>query len=319
MEKECEIIKDLLPSYVENLSSNQTKEIIHNHVENCENCKQILEMLQKNNNNMKKRKKMEEEHEVDSLKKYRKKMLKLRSITILLLLIIMTVFIGIIIKYVYNNCILKRSFNTIQDLKKAENYSLNIEEYEINYSTEAQRYHSTKIYYKDGNYKKENSSYITNNELVNPNYIFYGSINSDKLVKVYEDTKTAVIDTNTLNRIEPYTVEMKENEFEGFYEYTNTYGRDFGIINNLISKTTIEARTEVYKERNCNVLRIQHNSTGYTEIWIDKENSYVLKERSEIFGKYFYEKIFTLNIGNVMEEDVEIPDLDSYQVRGNNK
>ena len=44
---DCEVIKDLLPSYVENLSSNQTKEIIHNHVENCENCKQILEMLQK--------------------------------------------------------------------------------------------------------------------------------------------------------------------------------------------------------------------------------------------------------------------------------
>ena len=39
----------------------------------------------------------------------------------------------------------------------------------------------------------------------------------------------------------------------------------------------------------------------------------------KFFGKYFYEKIFTLNIGNVMEEDVEIPDLDSYKVRGNNK
>ena len=39
----CEIIQDLLPSYVDGLTNDVTNAAIEEHVESCEKCRQILE------------------------------------------------------------------------------------------------------------------------------------------------------------------------------------------------------------------------------------------------------------------------------------
>ena len=38
----CEIIKDLLPLYVDKLVSEETKNIVEEHIEECDNCKSTL-------------------------------------------------------------------------------------------------------------------------------------------------------------------------------------------------------------------------------------------------------------------------------------
>lgn len=43
----CNVIKDLLPSYVENVCSDDTKEFVENHLSECENCRKFTEMMQK--------------------------------------------------------------------------------------------------------------------------------------------------------------------------------------------------------------------------------------------------------------------------------
>lgn len=44
----CKIIKDLLPLYVENMVSEESKEFIENHIKECEDCKRELEFLKSN-------------------------------------------------------------------------------------------------------------------------------------------------------------------------------------------------------------------------------------------------------------------------------
>lgn len=43
----CNIIKDLLPSYMENICSDDTKEFVENHLNACDNCRKFAEMMQK--------------------------------------------------------------------------------------------------------------------------------------------------------------------------------------------------------------------------------------------------------------------------------
>lgn len=45
MKVPCELIQDLFPSYIEGLTSDVTNTIVEEHVEECENCKNTLEMM----------------------------------------------------------------------------------------------------------------------------------------------------------------------------------------------------------------------------------------------------------------------------------
>lgn len=43
----CNIIKDLLPSYMEDICSEDTKEFVENHLDGCEKCRALAEMMKK--------------------------------------------------------------------------------------------------------------------------------------------------------------------------------------------------------------------------------------------------------------------------------
>lgn len=85
--KDCKIVQDLLPNYIEKLTNEETNNYIENHLNECSECKIILENMQKglksNVQNINKR-------EVDYIKKFRNKMkfLKLILLTIVLIYII---------------------------------------------------------------------------------------------------------------------------------------------------------------------------------------------------------------------------------------
>ena len=42
---ECEMIQDLLPLYQDNVCSTSSKKIVEEHVTNCENCRNMLQLL----------------------------------------------------------------------------------------------------------------------------------------------------------------------------------------------------------------------------------------------------------------------------------
>lgn len=67
-EIKCEIVRDLLPLYVDGLTSDVTKEAVENHINNCEQCKKSLELMMAKENENK-----YETKEVDYLKKIKKR------------------------------------------------------------------------------------------------------------------------------------------------------------------------------------------------------------------------------------------------------
>ena len=82
--RNCKIIQDLLPNYIENLTNEETNNYIEEHLKECTQCKMILENMQKDLkvDNMKK-----EKGKVKYLKKYHNKLKTLRIILLIILII----------------------------------------------------------------------------------------------------------------------------------------------------------------------------------------------------------------------------------------
>lgn len=92
--KECKIIYDLLPNYIDNLTSNETNEYIQDHLKICPKCSNILKDMQEKVN----LEKIDTNNEIKVLKKVKR---RIRLQIILAIVFITTIFsIGL---YINNN------------------------------------------------------------------------------------------------------------------------------------------------------------------------------------------------------------------------
>lgn len=89
----CEIIRDLLPSYVDGLTSEKTNEAVENHVADCADCKTTLDFMREGE---KENEKTDEKKEIDFLKKARRK--KTQSVVIGVLTAALIIAVAIIAK-----------------------------------------------------------------------------------------------------------------------------------------------------------------------------------------------------------------------------
>ncbi len=69
----CELIKDLLPSYIEQLTSDVTNELVNEHIENCGDCKGTLAAMSQKEVEDAREQEAVQEKEIDYLKKTRKR------------------------------------------------------------------------------------------------------------------------------------------------------------------------------------------------------------------------------------------------------
>ncbi len=96
-EKKCKVIQDLLPNYIEKLTSDETNMYMEEHLSNCVECSNVLNNMQEElNSNVSKI----EPKEVDYLKKFSTKLKLLKSIFIIVL-ILMLLFIGNLTRKMY--------------------------------------------------------------------------------------------------------------------------------------------------------------------------------------------------------------------------
>ena len=132
--RECKIIQDLLPNYIEELTNDETNQYIEEHLNECEECKKIFENMKKdynlNNVNMQNR-------EVKYIKKYNNKLNLLRNI----ILVIVALFIIIV----------GRKFYILINLSNKSNSMIN----STNYYTKTETYSNGQMsilesYNKDG-------------------------------------------------------------------------------------------------------------------------------------------------------------------------
>ena len=74
MKNECDIVKDLLFSYNDNILSNTSKEFVENHLKGCDECKKTLEQIQEDRDEKNPKK------ELDFLRKIRHKICRKNTI-----------------------------------------------------------------------------------------------------------------------------------------------------------------------------------------------------------------------------------------------
>ena len=94
--RDCKIVQDLLPNYIEKLTNEETNLFIEEHLKDCRECRSILE-------NMKKDIKIDEEkrdsREVDYIKKYNKKMRLWKKIGLVILCLFVLYLFTVLYRY----------------------------------------------------------------------------------------------------------------------------------------------------------------------------------------------------------------------------
>ncbi len=86
--KDCNLIKDLLPTYIDGLTSVETNEFIQNHLQQCKKCKELYENM---NANLNEKENSEDQKKIRILKKINHKIRTLQAIIILILIIFLII------------------------------------------------------------------------------------------------------------------------------------------------------------------------------------------------------------------------------------
>jgi len=91
--RDCKIVQDLLPNYIEKLTNEETNQYMEGHLKECKDCKKILENMEKNFDIDTKR----EKREIIYIKKYSERLKILK----LFIIIILTVALAIMTYYYF--------------------------------------------------------------------------------------------------------------------------------------------------------------------------------------------------------------------------
>lgn len=161
--KDCKIIQDLLPNYIDGLTNDQTNEFIKSHLKECNNCPKILENMKKEIDlNAQKSSKQE----VNYIKKFKNHLRTLQGI----LLVILLAFV----------IVTGRKTAILMDLKdKANQYSTY-----TNYYMKSTDYGSglsltTEVYRKENQYKTIYNSHATHFYKDGVHNVYYPSYDKD--------------------------------------------------------------------------------------------------------------------------------------------
>ena len=283
MNNECDIVKDLLFSYDEEILSNTSKEFVENHLKNCDNCKNILDEIKKQNNdnyNLK---------EIDFLKKIKKKMNKrniLLAITSMLLIIIIVIVLIYLSSYVRRVIIINDLKDKSKEYDNLTNYSYTLETtYKSGYSKSVNRY-----FVKDNEFYAEQKVYFSNGKESNEHAYCDGSIDFfvevdgqrfistnrkedaiigglvpfnltylGKSINTYDIEK---IEENSENGKEYYIITTKANNTKYFIE------KDTGITVKIIDDfSIIEMSYEIGNVSEDDIVKINNNMTLEEWFW----------------------------------------------------
>lgn len=290
MKVDCSIIKDLLPSYIENLISDETKQYIDDHIHECTECKQLLMDMQGDNFKELNRN-LEKEAEKGSIriiKKHRRISFALKIISIVLINIILISSICLTIKFKPINSVISKVHNKLQELKELNNYKLTIEKTAnvLNGITEIE---TTTYYYKDGKYKEECKMdftiYYKNGE-----FIEEGLKQNGEYKVLYYSDRNSNIDKEIKN-IE------KGQIIEELYPSMKQYSKD--VPSKISMMQSFDLREDTYNNESYYILTKVYDEvkTSY-EYWINKETLMIDRKLCKQENSSYADEKYRYNIYN---------------------
>ena len=235
--KYCKIVQDLLPNYIENLTSPETNQFIETHLKECKACEKSLEIMKKGIISESKK----QSRQIDYLKRYKRKMIILKSV-IGLVIIFILVFLGIKI-YQWN--LLSKIFDHNVEYEIGNNYKL------ISKNADGT---ITELFYKDG-------------------YCYY-NVNNKGIIWEGPNSKYMIIPNDktylTLDKSTPPTGLADATITIGDYFLTDS-SEKVNLFKTILTNN-IDIHEEQYGEHQCYVILF-----GGQKLWIDKETLFIIR------------------------------------------
>ena len=286
---DCKIVQDLLPNYIEKLTSKETNAYIEEHINGCKECQKILDAMQKD---IQLQEKKLEKKKVKYIKKYNHKLRILKTTLLSIILILVVLFMA----FPGRNMIIIAS---LQDKFK---------EYEQQ---------SDNVYIKVLEYDDSNLQ-LTYENYYKDNMIKYVMTNLDADIKVtqyfYPNEIKEFIEEPEGKRL---IIEPRENDIELppliNYFYNDSFIATFEM--SMYYKIT----TSDVNGKECYVFSRTYAKTKM-DIYIEKDTGLVLQsaqigstEGDIALTQYEY------SFGTVTDEDMQEPDATEYRLIENNK
>jgi len=206
--RDCKIVQDLLPNYIEKLTNEETNNYIEEHLKECNNCKKVLDNMQKNLEFN-----IQNPKEKKALKYFKKYKNKLRLLKIILLIILVIFVLNITRKMI----IISNLSNKAQTTINTSNY------HRVTYSYMKDNYIKTEIFNLDDK-KKIVQTYVSSNKMETIT-TYANKIGTDEMglpiynTNVYtvsDNKKTIKTNKNIVISTEPYNILHTANIFELF-------------------------------------------------------------------------------------------------------
>lgn len=283
MENKCKIVQDLLPTYIESLTSDESTKFIEEHLNSCNDCKKIYDNMKESLE----KEDVENTEIIKKIKKYKRRIKLIKTIFILAILAFPVYFIG---HTAFKFYVIRNAYERNTNYKNFESFTVeyydeNVERYEDHYTT----------YYKNNIMKK-----------------YYG----DDPVEFYDGEKHYFFDNENMTywvKEENVNTSLNINIsiLDGMENIIKENGKisNFEILKFVLFQTNLEIipnsafRQKPYYLVACNGERLYLDSdTFYAERLIEKEN----KEAPEKAYEY---RIRTANVG---WRELQIPDLSKY-------
>ncbi len=272
--RECKIVQDLLPNYIENLTNVETNNYIENHIKECPECEEMFKNMKKE---LELNLKNNDKKEVKYIKKFNKKIKLLRNI----LLVIIILFIIIVGR---RAIILTNLYNKGEIEKNKGNYYAKIETYSEEVIT------ITEIFYKDEN------SFITTTT-------YRGKNSSDIKVIMKETFYKSKEESFTLTETEKEKIVRNVDNKLSIAPETYIYKH---FLTNVFISMSSNVNKVKLGNKDCYLIKRDN-----IEVFIDAETGLAIKKidnTSNATVDYKYE------YGVIKDTDIVKPDIEGYVI-----
>lgn len=220
------------------------------------------------------------------------------------MLIVLICLSSFLLKVYKINNIIQISYNNIQELTKLNNYKLETQYHQINYSDKTESNINTLYYLYNNKYKE----ILYNNSLDNNTQSYYGEINSNKRTEVYD------VDKKIINSTVNYNYAPEGAYIKREYTTISSEAKLKGVWC-IWRNAKVKIRNDRFNGKSCYVLRYQDIKDEYKEIWIEKNTMLPIRIVQDVFDHYYDEKIINLNTNVVTNSDVEVPVKEGYSIK----
>ncbi len=292
--KDCKIIQDLLPNYIDGLANEETNKFIEEHLKECGECKQTLENMQKD---LKVNITDEDKKAVKYFKKYRNRL----RFLLIILLVILVIFVGNMARKMI---ILSNLSNKSKEYINSENY-----------------HYLSYIHFKDeiiinevwnlGEKRKVELTDITQNGITK-SLVYGNKTGTDEWGNEVYDVNTYKINENDK------TVELNEKKSIGGISQSlvNVLAEDFYNLLLLALHSSVEST--IYNGEDCYYIQ---SSRYLCNMYVSKNTGLTLntltQEAENLEGviEKMPLKDATYEFNTVAEHDFIEPDISEYEIK----